>query len=147
VGTRDRDCAGLALIVALAAGVTSGPAFADSPKVCPPDIYPDGLGCVHPRATCGGWDGLSCTPSATATPESDRLAAIEFTSVDADSRKVCPEDAGASQVYSGNAVEVTRAVDADLGRAVQIDKRLAQLRDALPAPKWQVATFARTAAL
>jgi hypothetical protein len=48
VGTRDRNGAGLASIVALAIGIASGPAFAGSRKVCPPDTYPNGLGCVHP---------------------------------------------------------------------------------------------------
>lgn len=115
--------------------------------VCPPETQWDGLACAHARATCGGWDGLSCNPSGGPPPERTRAANEEFARIDADARTVCPEDDESRQVYSGNAPEIVKAMDAAMWRADQMRQRLENLRNAQQTPQWEVATFARSGSL
>lgn len=114
---------------------------------CPPETHWDGLACTHVRATCGGWDGLSCDPNLAPSAEQERASRSEFARIDDEARTVCPEDDESKQVYSGNVREIVNAVDAALGHAEQLDKRWAQLRDSQQAPRWEVATIARTGSL
>ena len=116
-------------------------------QVCPVDTYWDSLGCAHPRATCGGWDGASCDAAAPLPLESERAAVEEFAAIDAEANRVCPEDAETGQVYSGHVGEVANAVDAALGRTEQIRQRLARLSEAQQSPRWKVATLARVGSL
>jgi hypothetical protein len=79
--------------------------------------------------------------------EKERVAESELAAIDAEAKTVCQECAWLGPVYWGNVVDVTRAVDADLGRAHWLGQRLTQLRDSLPTPRWQIVTFARAGAL
>jgi hypothetical protein len=80
-------------------------------------------------------------------PEKERVAENEFVAIDAEANAVCEECAWLGPAYWGSAVDVTRAVDTDLGSADRIGQRLTRLRDALPTPRWQIATSARAGAL
>jgi hypothetical protein len=114
---------------------------------CPLETHWDGLACAHARATCGRWDGLTCEPRETPSPDQERAAKEEFARIDGEARTVCPDDDESSQVYLGDLSDVSRAVDTALHRAGQIGERLAQLRDAQRTPRWDVATHARIGTL
>jgi hypothetical protein len=52
---------------------------------CPPDTV-WALGCVHARATCGGWDGISCQPADA--DEGEHAAASQFGRIRAQRRVI-----------------------------------------------------------
>jgi hypothetical protein len=123
---------------------------ATAPRVdprCSTETHWDGIACAHPRATCGGWDGVTCEPGDTTLPKEEREAKSEFGRIDDETRGICPETDESLQVYSGTVQDVCRAIDVAIDRADAIGARLEQLRKRRHAPQWDVATYARVGSL
>ncbi len=94
----------------------------------------------------GAWDGTSCASAAVGT-RTEALTRAEYDAIDADARTICPENDLTKQVYAGTVGEVLKTTDAALLRACQIQRRLDQLRQKNPTPRWRAATFARAGSL
>jgi hypothetical protein len=117
---------------------------ADPRYVCPPDsVWVSG--CSHPRATCGGWDGISC-PTGDAD-EAERAAALQFARIDEEAHAACPEDDPARQVYRGDIAAVVDAVESAMGGAGRVEQKLEELSTTRPTPRWAVARYARAGVL
>jgi hypothetical protein len=72
------------------------------------------------RATCGGWNGISCDKTPDDLAERERAAEIEFAAIDATARTVCPENDESKQSFTGYAREFVRAFDGASAHADQI---------------------------
>jgi hypothetical protein len=118
---------------------------ADPP--CPTETHWDGIACAHARATCGGWDGVACEPIGTTSRKEEHAAESELARIDDEARLICPENDEARQVYSGDVIDVCRAIDVAIDRADTIGARLEQLRKARGGAGWEVATHARLGSL
>ena len=112
---------------------------------CAADTFWDGIACSHARATCGGWDGESCQDAISPRPIAvETRARLEYAQIDAAARAVCSEDDETLQVYRDLPLgDMIRAVDAAVGKANDLDQRLARLREANATPGWRVSTLAR----
>jgi hypothetical protein len=125
------------------------PPLAPSPLAppCPADTYWDGFACIAPRATCGGWDGVSCTPEPIGA-DASRRATLEYAQIVAEARAICQEeDATAPPAAPVLARDLIINLDAALGKANALDRRLARVRENAPIPSWRVTTLARAGSI
>jgi hypothetical protein len=117
---------------------------AASPLRCPEDTTWDGYACAHARATCGGWDGLSCTPGDS--PAAERQSESDFATIERDASAICDEEDETS-TFAGSVGEVLRATDRAMSDAAEVEKRLQELGDSRSTPRWRVATAAGAGSL
>jgi hypothetical protein len=135
-------------IFVTAGSPSSRPANAERvDRPCPTETHWDGIACARARATCGGWDGVTCEPGDTTLPKEERAAKSEFGRIDDEARGICPETDESLQVYSGTVIDVCRAIDVAIDRADTIGAHLEQLRKRRQAPRWDVVTYARLGSL
>jgi hypothetical protein len=135
----------MARVAVTAASMALGgprPAAADAPP-CPEDTAWDGVACAHPRATCGGWDGASCTPDDS--PAAERQAESEFATIERESTAIC-NDEDETLAFVGTVAEVLGAADRVIGEAAGVEKRLREFGDSRP-PRWRVAAADRAGSL
>ena len=130
-----------ALTAILCATLTSS-ARADTNNLqCPAETFWDGAACAHARATCGGWDGVSCLPLDATTP--NLLAdATPFELVSQRAQSVCQYDTTNEARYTGGPSHIQESAQKDINQARWIDDDFQQVRRSAT-PSLVVATFVR----